>query len=89
MDSRGPVLREWSWDALASVRVIPGYLGVVFTPHAGEDVTVIRQVTRDTDANSKYAKFRRWLTVEGTWAAATGRLDQWYAELPARLRGSR
>jgi hypothetical protein len=57
LDNRGTVLREWSWDSLASVQVIPGYLGVVFT---------------------------RWLTVEATYAAACGRLDEWYAELPSR-----
>lgn len=89
MDSRGRVLREWSWDSLKEVRVITGYVGVVFTPYDSDDVTVIRQVGKDTNLTSKYAKYRRWLTVEGTWAAATGRLDQWYSELPGRLSGSR
>jgi hypothetical protein len=88
MDSRGKVLREWSWDSLAEVRIIPGYVGVLFTPYDGDTVTVVRQFVKDRSMNSRNARFARWLTVEGTWAAATGRLDEWYAALPGRLSGS-
>jgi hypothetical protein len=87
MDSRGTILREWAWDSLAEVRIIPGYVGVVFTPYDGDTVSVIRQCVKERSVNSRYAPFRRWLTVEGTWAAATGRLDEWYAALPSRLSG--
>jgi hypothetical protein len=89
LDNRGTVLREWSWDSLASVHIIPGYLGVVFTPKVGHGVAVIRQVVKDTDVQSRYAPYYRWLTVEATYAAACGRLDEWYAELPSRMGRSR
>jgi hypothetical protein len=89
VDNRGKVLREWAWTDLADVRIIPGYLGVVFTPHTGDSVTVLRQVTNDTLVTGKDARFVRWLTVEGTYAAATGRLDEWYAALPNRMAGGR
>lgn len=89
VDNRGEVLREWAWDDLAEVRVIPGYGGVVLTPKAGDRVTVLRQVTKDTAVHSRFAPYYRWLTVEATFAAATGRLDGWYADLPGRMGHSR
>jgi hypothetical protein len=89
VDNRGKVLREWSWDELADVRLIPGYGGVVFTPKAGDTVTVLRQVVKDTAVQSRYAPYYRWLTVEATFAAATGRLDEWYADLPSRMGRAR
>ncbi|HEX3907084.1 MAG TPA: hypothetical protein VHW92_04050 [Mycobacteriales bacterium] len=84
---RSRVLRAWSWGELRDVRIIPGYLGVVFTPFDGETVTVVRQTVADRRGNPDRAACKRWLTVEATHAAATGRLDEWYAELPARLAG--
>jgi hypothetical protein len=89
LDNRGTVLREWPWDSLASVQLIPGYLGVVFTPKDGDTVAVIRQVAKDTAVQSRYAPYYRWLTVEATYAAAGGHLDQWYDELPSRMGRAR
>lgn len=89
VDSRGKILREWAWDSLADVRLIPGYGGVVFTPKTGDAVTVLRRVGNNPVVQSRYVPYYRWLTVEATFAAATGRLDQWYAELPSRMGHSR
>lgn len=89
IDDRKKRLREWAWAELADVRLIPGYRGVVFTPKTGDEVTVLRQVVKDRAVQSRYAPYYRWLTVEATFAAATGRLDEWYADLPARMGRSR
>jgi hypothetical protein len=89
VDNRGKLLREWAWDELADVRLIPGYGGVVLTPKIGDTVAVLRQVVKDRAAQSRFAPYYRWLTVEATFAAATGRLDEWYAALPSRMGQAR
>jgi hypothetical protein len=79
------IRKQWLWSELRDVRIIAGYTGVVLVPADGDTVAVIEKVNKDPVLMPRLTPVRRWLTIEATYANARGRLDEWYAELPARM----
>jgi hypothetical protein len=76
---------EWRWEAFGDVRATPDFDGVVLTRRDNDGaVVLIRAVAADSARVSRQAPIRRWLTIEAAYAAATGRLETWLAELPVR-----
>lgn len=77
---RRPV-REWSLAELASVRALGNWGGLTLV-HAGGDTELVVAVGPSLPT---WQDAVGWLKVEAAFAAASGRLAQWVAELPMRL----
>lgn len=78
----GPAL-EWRWEAFGDVHATPDFGGVVLTRRDNDGaVVLIRGIATDSALLSRQTPVRRWLTIEATYAAATGRLEAWLADLP-------
>jgi hypothetical protein len=85
---RNRIRREWRWDGLASVALIPGAFGVALRPgvEATTMTVLASQWNRFTLSRPVPSKLIvRWLKVEAAFAASQGRLDQWFSELSERL----
>jgi hypothetical protein len=79
---------EWGWEAFARVQATPDFTGVVLTRRDnGGAVVLIRALTTDSGLVSRQAPIRRWLTLEATYASASGQLETWLADLPDRVAG--
>ncbi|HWE14631.1 MAG TPA: hypothetical protein VG365_14010 [Solirubrobacteraceae bacterium] len=81
LDEQSEPLREWAFGELAEVAALGNWGGLVLVHPGGETELVVAAGPEPPtwqDASG-------WLKVEAAFAAAAGRLQQWMAELPARL----
>jgi hypothetical protein len=74
------IRREWRWEDLDAVRVTPDWNGVRLSRGGNVDVITSRTGGRPTPR-----RLGTWLKVEGGFALAQNRADEWLRELPDRL----
>jgi hypothetical protein len=75
--------REWDFGALASVSALGNWRGLAIV-HPGGDTELVVSVEPSPPTWQDAAG---WLKVEAAFAAGSGRVARWMAELPARLAG--
>jgi hypothetical protein len=76
-------VREWDFGALASVSALGNWRGLAIV-HPGGDTELVVTVEVSSPA---WQDAVGWLKVEAAFAAGSGRLAQWMAELPTRFAG--
>lgn len=79
-------VREWHWDDLYAVSVIPGWTGVALRPSA-DAVTgdVVASEWNRWSIPDLRKTIINWVAVEGAFAASRGKMDAWLERLPRRL----
>lgn len=81
------VLHEWRWADISSVRALADLQGVVIEPAGGAEVVDVVATDRSPTVQGPrpLEAASAWLAVEATFVDFRGGLDQWLADLPARV----
>ncbi len=72
--------REWRWAEVDGVIALPRRAGVRLSSGGNEDL-----LTNATASRPAPRRGVQWLQVEGAFALAHGRVDEWLGELAERL----